>query len=387
MRWQQILLGEVLDIKHGYAFKGEHFSDSGDFVLLSPGNCHENGGLKLKGDKEKYYLGDFPSEYLLSEGDMLVVMTDLINQAPILGGSFLIPESNRFLHNQRLGLVQITDSTRIEKTYLYYLLNTYGYRAQVRGSASGATVRHTSPGRIRNCTVNVPRDITYQGKIAKTLWVYDELSENNRRRIALLEDAAKQLYREWFVRLRFPGYEHTAVINGVPDGWRRTDLGQMLTLKRGHDLPSANRIDGEIPIVSSSGITGFHNEKKATAPGVVTGRYGTIGEVYFVQQDYWPLNTALYVCDFKGNPPAYVAHLLKDVLAGTQSNKAAIPGVNRNVLHRIPILAPTKRLIDQFGEFAKSTFEQIGVLETMNQKLSSARDLLLPRLMSGEIAV
>src|ERR1043165_8730358 len=104
MRWNTISLGEVMDVKHGYAFKSQHFSDSGDFILLTPGNCDESGGLKLKGDKEKYYVGEFPPEYLLAEGDMLVVMTDLINTAPILGGSFVIPENNRFLHNQRLGL-------------------------------------------------------------------------------------------------------------------------------------------------------------------------------------------------------------------------------------------------------------------------------------------
>ena len=155
---------------------------------------------------------------------MLVVMTDLINSAPILGGSFLIPQSNRFLHNQRLGLVQVTDEKRIDKRFLYYLLNTHSYRGQVRGSASGATVRHTSPGRIKKCKVTVPRDVTYQSKIAEMISAYDELMENNRRRMALLEDAARLLYQEWFVRLQFPGREHTRITNGVPEGWERKPL-------------------------------------------------------------------------------------------------------------------------------------------------------------------
>jgi type I restriction enzyme S subunit len=278
----------------------------------------------------------------------------------------------------------IVDPAICNSLYLFYALKHHRHEL-LRLVVAGAQ-RNLSTGIIRKFKI-ISHTLPIQRGIVTQLSAYDELIENNRRRIALLEDAAKHLYREWFVRLLFPGYEHTAKTNGVPDGWRQTDLGHTLTLKRGHDLPSAERVDGEIPIVSSSGITGFHNEKKATAPGVVTGRYGTIGEVYYVQQDYWPLNTALYVCDFKGNPPAYVVHLLKHVLAGTQSDKAAVPGVNRNVLHRIPILAPTKPLIDQFAEFAQSTYQQIYVLDTMNQKLSSARDLLLPRLMSGEIAV
>jgi type I restriction enzyme S subunit len=213
------------------------------------------------------------------------------------------------------------------------------------------------------------------------------LIENNRRRMALLEDAARQLYREWFVRLRFPGHEHTRITNGVPDGWDRKTLGDLLTLKRGYDLPKSNRVEGDIPVVSSSGITGSHNEKKATGPGIVTGRYGTLGEVFLIEEDYWPLNTALYVSDFKGNPPIFLVHVLKEALDSTQSDKAAVPGHNRNALHAIDVLAPSNSFRDLFEEFARTNYEQIRILRNTNEKLRAARDLLLPRLMSGEIAV
>jgi type I restriction enzyme S subunit len=119
--------------------------------------------------------------------------------------------------------------------------------------------------------------------------------------------------------------------------WQTYRLGDVITLKRGHDLPEAQRQDGEVPVVSSSGITGYHNEPKAKAPGVVTGRYGTLGEVFYIEQDYWPLNTALYVIDFKGNHPRFVAYLLQNILRNYQSDKAAVPGVNRNVLHDLQV--------------------------------------------------
>jgi type I restriction enzyme S subunit len=115
--------------------------------------------------------------------------------------------------------------------------------------------------------------------------------------------------------------------------WETLQLGEFLTLKRGYDLPSSQRKEGDVPIVSSSGITGRHNVAKVEGPGVVTGRYGTLGEVFFVNEDYWPLNTALYVQDFKGNDRRFSAYFLKSVLAGTTSDKAAVPGVNRNDLH------------------------------------------------------
>jgi type I restriction enzyme S subunit len=119
--------------------------------------------------------------------------------------------------------------------------------------------------------------------------------------------------------------------------WHACRLGDVITLKRGHDLPEGQRQDGEVPVVSSSGITGYHNEPKAKAPGVVTGRYGTLGEVFYIDQDYWPLNTALYVTDFKDNHPRFVAYLLENVLRNYQSDKAAVPGVNRNVLHDLKV--------------------------------------------------
>ena len=115
--------------------------------------------------------------------------------------------------------------------------------------------------------------------------------------------------------------------------WETIQLGEFLTLKRGYDLPSSKREEGTVPIVSSSGVTGYHSVAKIEGPGVVTGRYGTLGEVFFINEDYWPLNTALYVQDFKGNNPRFTAYFLKSILTAISSDKAAVPGVNRNDLH------------------------------------------------------
>ena len=119
--------------------------------------------------------------------------------------------------------------------------------------------------------------------------------------------------------------------------WENVPLGEFVTLKRGYDLPSSSRVDGPIPVVSSSGVTGRHNAAKVKGPGVVTGRYGTLGEVFFVTEDFWPLNTSLYVRDFKGNDPRFSAYFLQGILKGTSSDKAAVPGVNRNDLHAMGV--------------------------------------------------
>ena len=119
--------------------------------------------------------------------------------------------------------------------------------------------------------------------------------------------------------------------------WETIQLGEFITLKRGYDLPSSHRVDGPVPVVSSSGVTGHHNVAKIRAPGVVTGRYGTLGEVFFVRDDFWPLNTSLYVQDFKGNDPRFSGYFLGSVLTKTNSDKAAVPGVNRNDLHALAV--------------------------------------------------
>ncbi len=140
--------------------------------------------------------------------------------------------------------------------------------------------------------------------------------------------------------------------------------------KRGHDLPSDLRVEGPIPVVSSSGITGYHNEAKAKAPGVVTGRYGTIGEVFFLDQDYWPLNTALYVVDFKGNNPRFTAYFLRSILSNYQSEKAAVPGVDRNVLHQLKVKVPDPttqdaivELLSSYDDLTENNRRRIALLE------------------------
>jgi len=387
MSWENVQLGDVIDVKHGYPFDSRHYADSGDYVLLTPGNCHEAGGFKGKGEREKYYVGEVPERYLLSRDDLLVVMTDLVNSAPVLGGSFRIPEDNRFLHNQRLGLVEVTKPSRLNKRFLFHLLNTHDYRAQVRGSASGATVRHTSPGRIKECVVRIPRDVNYQLAIASTIDAYDDLIENNRRRTALLEKSARQLYREWFVRLRFPGHEHTRIADGVPEGWERVPLENVLVLQRGFDLPTQARQDGTVPIYGSTGMLGYHNTAKVSAPGVVTGRSGTLGDVQYVAEDYWPLNTALWVKEFRRVTPLFALFLLRHMDLRQYNGGSSVPTLDRKTVHKVEILLPSELLLRAFDEFATDAFAQIKNLNAQNQRLRAARDLLLPRLMSGEIAV
>ena len=125
-----------------------------------------------------------------------------------------------------------------------------------------------------------------------------------------------------------------------PDGWVQRRLGDVIVLKRGNDLPERDRRRGPVPVVSSSGITDHHSESRAPGPGVVTGRYSTLGQVFFVPNDFWPLNTALYVQDFKGNDPRFISYFLRSLDFSRFSDKAAVPGLNRNHLHEESVRIP-----------------------------------------------
>ena len=123
--------------------------------------------------------------------------------------------------------------------------------------------------------------------------------------------------------------------------WRECALGDVIELKRGYDLPKQERHPGSVPVVSSSGVTDHHSAAKVRGPGVVTGRYGTLGQVYYVEEDFWPLNTTLYVRDFKGNYPRFISYFLRGLDFLAYSDKAAVPGLNRNHLHKASIRFPT----------------------------------------------
>lgn len=405
MKWEAIHLGDVIDVKHGYPFDSKYYSDSGSYILLTPGNCHESGGLKSKGEKEKYFVGEIPERYVLSQGDILVVMTDLVNSAPVLGGSFRIPEDNKFLHNQRLGLIEITAPKRIDKHYLFHLLNTHHYRSQIRGSASGATVRHTAPNRIKACCLTIPTDVGYQARIASTIDVYDDLIENNRRRMALQEESARLLYQEWFVRLRFPGYEHTRIVDGVPEGWKRKALGDLCREIRESISPDA--IEPDTPYIGlehlprrSIALCDWGKAEQVTSSkhrfrageilfGKIRPYFHKVG-VAFV--DGVASSDAIVI---RPNNSAHHGLVLMTVASDefvadtSQSMKegSKMPRADWKQMQLYPTPLPPDGLLDNFESVIQPIVEQLKVLAFSTIKLRAARDLLLPRLMSGEITV
>ena len=406
--WATIKLGDLFEIKHGFAFKGEHFADKGEFVLLTPGNFKEEGGLKLKGEKEKFYSGQFPDEYLLHKGDIIVAMTDLTQNAPILGSSALVPQSGRFLHNQRLGKVINIKTDRVLPEFVFYLFNMPPVRGQIKGSATGATVKHTAPSRIYDVSVLLP-PLAVQQRIVGILSAYDGLIENCQRRINILESMARALYREWLVHFRFPGHENhprvASPFGQIPKGWEMKKLSAVAEVNRAQI--NARSAPAELNYIDISSVSPGQIDSVTTyafvdAPGRAR-RIVQHGDILWscvrpnrrshAQVMHPEANTiastgfAVLTATKVPFTFLYFATTTDDFVAYLTNNAtgAAYPAVTAPTFEKANLLIPSTALLNAFGDATIPMAEAIYTLQRQIQNLGRTRDLLLRRLLSGQI--
>lgn len=198
--WQVKKLSALCEVKHGFAFKSEYFAQNGEYVLLTPGNFFESGGYRDRGEKQKYYTGEIPSGFVLSDGDLLVAMTE--QAAGLLGSPILVPEFELFLHNQRLGLVKPKAGVPWLNSFFFHVFNLPSFRKEVHASATGVKVRHTSPSKIGEIEVAFPSELSVQKQIVSRL---DSLSDDVARlgavfkqKLSAMDDLKKSLLHHAF---------------------------------------------------------------------------------------------------------------------------------------------------------------------------------------------
>ena len=407
--WRDCKLGDLLQIKHGFAFLGEHFGSTGTHVVLTPGNFLEEGGFKEKSDKAKWYSGPVPSDYVLNKGDLIVAMTE--QAEGLLGSSALIPRSGVYLHNQRLGLVQIRDRKQADQHFIYYLFNSKPVRQQIRGSASGTKIRHTAPSRIADVNVRVP-PLPVQRRIAGILSAYDELMENSQRRIRLLEAMARALYREWFVHFRFPGHEKlprvASPLGDIPQGWEVKRVPECVDINPRVVVPR----DGEKPFVpmgclsndsmlitdleSRDGNSGakFQNGDTLFARITPCLENGKTGFVQFLPdaQAVACGSTEFIVLRSRTLTPEFVYLLargdeFRGVAIKSISGATGRQRVQEQCFDDFQIAQPPRVLLDRFAAIVAPSFRLIYKLHLQIQNLRRTRDLLLPRLLRGQVRI
>jgi len=293
----------------------------------------------------------------------------------------------------------------LDSTFLLYLLQTGDMQEQLRARATGTTVLGIKQSELRKISVPLP-PIGLQRSSASVLAAIDKRIDLLRETNATLEAIAQALFKSWFVDFDpvrakqqghapygmdeataalFPDDFENSALGPLPAGWQVGALQDLLVLQRGFDLPAQNRIPGAFPIIAASGPSGTHVDAMAKGPGVVTGRSGVLGRVFLELGDYWPLNTTLWVKDFRAATPCYAYEVLRLLDFQAFNAGSAVPTLNRNHIHGLPYVVPARRCIDAYEVIALQMHERVRVNEQQAQTLATLRDTLLPRLISGQL--
>lgn len=388
--WQEYQLGEAINVKHGYAFSGSGIkTEETNVILVTPGNFQIGGGFKS--DKYKYFYGAYPDSYVLKAGDIVVTMTDLSKEGDTLGYAAKIPKSKnkKFLHNQRIGLIQIL-SSEIEKDFIYWLLRTTDYQGFIHGAATGTSVRHTSPTTIKQYRFLLP-PLPEQKAIAAVLSSLDDKIDLLHRQNLTLEAMAETLFQQWFV------------IEAQED-WEEKPLSQIANFLNGlacQKYPPKNEID-KLPVLKIKELSTGISESSDWASCDVKSEYIIdTGDVIFawsasLMVKVWNegkciLNQHLFKVTSTEFPKwfylMWCKHHLDEFISISSSHATTMGHIKRGDLDKAMVLVPNA---DEL-EIMSSKMTPILNKQIANQKqirtLETLRDNLLPKLMSGEIRV
>ncbi|MCC3350774.1 restriction endonuclease subunit S [Ruminococcus albus] len=406
-------LGECLTIKHGWAFKGEFFAESGEQSILTPGNFYEAGGFKYNDERERYYTGEYPHEYLCKKGDLIVAMTE--QAAGLLGSTAIVPKDNRYLHNQRIGLITC-DEKHITKMFAYYLFMTKSVREQISRTSSGTKVKHTSPEKIYDVEVSLP-DIPTQKKIAHFLWTIDCKIRNNIQINDNLQHQLKLLYDYWFTQFDFPdenGKPYRAsggtmvwcdeLQREIPKGWKVSTLSDIAVLQAKSVIPQEGTAYNHYSIPA---FDDTHSPAVEDGKAIASNKYVVPDNSVLVSKlnpqfkriwliidstdnaicstEFLPVKateTGVYALYSLLNSDAFSVHLIQNASSSTGSRKRIDP--DNCMSYKFPY---DQKVFARFDKAIQPLLMKITGIPTETQALVALRDWLLPMLMNGQATI
>ena len=405
MTWRDVDLGSCAEILTGPAFRSASFTDNADDIPLIKGDNIGQGVIEWS--KSKHWPSNDADRYqrfLLSPGDVILAM-DRPWVTAGLKHACIRSNDPKALLVQRVA--RLRGGNGLSTRFLRSVIASRSFSEYIKNIMGGTNVPHISAKQIGSYRFKLP-SLDEQLRISDFLSDYDDLIENNRRRIELLEQSARLLYKEWFVHLRFPGHEHVKVRDGVPVGWEtKTAFDVMEVLSGGTPKTDISEYwDGEIPFFTPKDTKGYayakETEKRLTEIGLrncnsrlyrkdtlfITAR-GTVGKINLAQVPM-AMNQSCYA--LVGKPPLtqFFLYLALDATIAEFKSRAVgavFDAIIIDTFRAIPFVVPKPSLVEQFTEGIEPVFRQIENLANQVEKLREARDLLLPRLMSGEIEV
>lgn len=366
-------LGDIVTLLNGRAYLMPELQDSGKYRILRVGN--------LSGGNDSWYYSDMELDEnkYCENGDLLYAWACNF-------GPHIWREEKVIYHYHIWKLVE--NKEKVDRTYLYYYLlhQTPFYL----GGVNGATMVHITKKNMEKKTVYIPSSLNVQHRIASILSTYDTLIENNAKRIRLLEKMAENLYKEWFVRFRFPGHENVEMENGLPKGWKRGSLSDVCEFKRGKNITSSEMQEGNVSVISA-GLepSGYHSCSNVRGVNVTMSSSGAnAGYIAIHYSDIWAADCSYIEESTTGNI-YYVYELLNNIrtVINNFQRGAAQPHVYPKDVNRIKLILPSKELMLKANGRLEIMHKEIYNLQKQNSLLARQRDLLLPRLMSGKLEV
>lgn len=356
---------------------------NGNIPWLSPVDLSNYSNIFIsKGQNNITELGLKKSSTKLLPKDTVL----LSSRAPI---GYLAIAENEICTNQGFKSI-ICDKKKVVPLFLYYYLKLN--IEQLKSFASGATFPELSGNTLKKIKIQLP-PLPTQQKIASILSVYDNLIQNYKKQIEALQTAASELYKEWFVRFRFPGYQTAKFENGIPKGWKVEKIGEYCNIRIGGDVPEENsEIKDEkhkYPIFSNGinedGLYGFTDTFKISEPSVTISARGTVGFVCLRREPYYPIVRLICLIPRKELGVFYLYHSLK--YADLDGNGTSQQQLTAPMVSKRKIMIAEEKLIEKFNLNAKIIYDKIDLLKIQITNLTQQRDLLLPRLMSGKLEV
>lgn len=374
-------LVEIIDGDRGKNYPQQHeFSDKGYCLFLNTGNVTK-GGFSFDSNqyitKEK---SDLLRKGKLQRHDIVYTTRGTVGNVAFYSDS--VPYEHIRINS---GMIIIRPNEDLVCTeFLYQILKSEYYRLYFRRYCTGSAQPQLPIKNFIMIELDIP-NLQYQHHIADVLSTYDNLIENNQKQIKLLEEAAQRLYKEWFVDLRFPGHENVKIVDGVPEGWSNVAVTDLLEIKYGKDHKGL--ADGHIPAYGSGGIMREVNQAIYSGESVLIPRKGSLNNVMLVRGEFWTIDTIFFSVPKCKNITKYVYLSLSNMDMYAMNSGAAVPSMTVKILDGIKLLCPSPEILERFEKVTSPYFSMMDVLQTKNVSLAVARDLLLPKLMKGEIEV
>ena len=382
MRYTIGQLAEIIDGDRGKNYpKQDEFYPQGYCLFLNTGNVTKEGFIF----EENQFIMKEKDEALrkgkLKRGDIVYTTRGTVGNAGYYNSS--VPYENVRINS---GMVILRSNGEIvDARFLYQILKSEYYRPYFKQYCTGSAQPQLPIKNFSQIYLNVP-DIKTQHRIADILSVYDNLIENNQKQIKLLEEAAQRLYKEWFVDLRFPGHENTKIVDGVPEGWRRGLLKELISVNYGKDHKKAPD-DGNIPVYGSGGLMRKCNKSLFSGEAVLIPRKGSLNNIMYVDETFWTVDTMFYATMKQPHTAVFVYFFVKAFDMYSMNIGAAVPSMTTKILDAMDVVIPDKETLEKFDKLTKTYFNKIKTLQGQNERLKIARDLLLAKLMSGEVEV